>query len=317
MLLPVPNLTDAGIGETDVQEVLTSLLNDVGECRDRFLARVGRHDFANGTGAQFIRAVRSVRDVDGETDVLADWERAGLGRLRVLGEVKLAAQFMPRQGARYRARAARTMAQGAADHVTTVLIAPATYSAGGHAEARRFDVSIALEEILAWATASGAPGSALLRDALDRLAGGRPLGAKGLFPALHTALDAEIARRHLPFYVDNASTDWVFADGPSFGTGVRLRYRIKKGHAEVRLRREYRGDHALPGVKRPAYIRRVPANSETNYRHAGLRVTAATCAGNPTSADVEAIASALTDLADWWARRGPDAAQAATAAPVA
>jgi hypothetical protein len=294
----------AGIGEVDVQDVLARALAGAASFRDRLLARIGQGDFATDTGARFVRAVRSVHEADGETDVQADWMRDGIGRLRLMVEVKLGAQFMPQQGARYRARAARALAAGRADRATTVLLAPTSYFEGANVEARHFDLSVSLEEVLPWISDCDAPGAVLIREALDRLAAGQPLGGKGLFRSMHDAIAREIDARALPFRVTNHATDWVFLDHPAAGKGVRFRYRIREGVAELRLDKSFSGAHTLPGVTRPAYVVHLPRNTETVYRHSGLRVSDRTRAGTATDADVGAIVAALDELARWWAGRG-------------
>lgn len=66
----------------------------------------------------------SVNHSNGESDIVVDWERSDGKRLQVLIEVKLSAQFMPRQGARYRERALQEMRQDSGLDVRTGLLAP-------------------------------------------------------------------------------------------------------------------------------------------------------------------------------------------------
>lgn len=293
----------AGIGEVDVQDILARAFASVAPFRDRILARIGQGEFATETGACFISAVRSVSEADGETDVQADWTRAGVGRLRLLVEVKLNAQFMPLQGARYRARAARARAAALADRTTTLLLAPKAYLDGANVEARHFDVCVSLEEVLPWVADCDARGAVLIREALGRLAQGEPLGGKGLFRGIHDAIAREIEARALPFRVTNHATDWVFLDHPAAGKGVRFRYRIGEGVAELRLNKSFIGTHTLPGVTRPAFVVHLSRNAETVYRHSDLRVSNRARAGTATDEEIGAIVSALDELARWWADR--------------
>jgi len=291
---------DLGISEIHVQDAFASLLLSSVGFRTAFLARVGERA---GVNAQFYGATRSIHEQDGETDIQAEWRREDGGRLRVLIEVKLAAQFMPRQGERYQTRAARALAEGNAKRVRTVLLAPRLYFASANVEASRFDVLLALEDIVVWAGAEGAEVALPIRNALIRLANGRPLGAKGLYRNLHASLASESEHRQLQFRITNNATDWVFLDHPVAGKGVRFRYRISSGIAELRLNKSFPGDHALPGILLPTFITRLSKGTETVFRHSQLRVATSARSGDPSQADVSAIVTAFYELAKWWGVR--------------
>lgn len=117
---------------------------------------------------------------------------------------------------------------------------------------------------------------------------------------MHDGLAAEFARSGAPFRLTNHATDWVFLDHPACGKGVRCRYRIRGGHAELRLNKKFPADHSLPGVMLPAFVERIPAGMETVYRFRGLRVSESAKRGAPSEADVREIAAALGRLTEWW-----------------
>jgi hypothetical protein len=295
----VAPLREVELGEIAVQRAFTELLQDSREVRERFLRFIRATEFSEGSGGQFIRARRSVLD-KGETDVQLEWQ-VDSSRLRVLVEVKLLANFGRLQVTNYLARVRRARDHGLATRL--VLVAPREYFKSANADIHHFEFKLPFEQILEWADCS------LIRETLDRLAGKRPLGAKGLFRNLHEALARGLQANGLPFRITNKATDWVFLDHPACGKGVRLRYRIRDGIAELRLNRSF-GKVQISGAAVPPFITRRAAGSETIFRHNKLRVSDAARLGSPTDNDIGAICSALNEITEWWRSRGKIGAKA-------
>src|SRR5690606_19149287 len=195
--------------EAVVDTALVSLLESSESFRAWFLRRVVANDEISTSDVAFRGARRSVYHVNGESDVVAEWRSAD-GDVVVLIEDKLNASFQPDQGSRYAERA-RALAEAGAAAVRTVLLAPQQYLRAANPEARKFDVRLPLEEVIEAARACGCDEDAdVLAGAVQRVAEGSALGAKGLYPTVHAAIAAECERRGQGFRVTNNATDWVF-----------------------------------------------------------------------------------------------------------
>lgn len=139
--------------EAVVDTALVSLLESSESFRAWFLRRVVANDEISTSDVAFRGARRSVYHVNGESDVVAEWRSAD-GDVVVLIEDKLNASFQPDQGSRYAERA-RALAEAGAAAVRTVLLAPQQYLRAANPEARKFDVRLALEEVIEAARACG------------------------------------------------------------------------------------------------------------------------------------------------------------------
>lgn len=294
------------IGEVEVQEALVRLLDDSAAIRKRLLslAMDGR-DLAPST-LRYAGAKRSVVEGRSETDILAEWTRGSGQRVLIFIEVKLLANFMKRQGARYKERVAGAVERGDATHALSVLVAPEKYFAGANTEVRQFDALLALEEIVELAEKAESRERGLIVETLGRIASGRPLGAKGLHRGIHDALAAEFSRRDSPLRITNNATDWVFVDHPALDKGLRARYRISEGVVELRVNKSYGLPHtSLP--KPTGGLRQVSKNTETHFKLPPLSVTPGARKDSPSEPDVRAIADAMEGLVRWWVESRPSA----------
>jgi hypothetical protein len=296
---------DLPIGEIDVQVALAASLNQLANLRDEFLLAVNLGPYRDCNEGIFHTAVRSVREIDGESDLVVDWHHNLHGRARVLIEVKLAANFRDRQGERYRERSMRAVLRGDYQAVVTVLVAPRDYLAVANPESRHFDFALPLESFVNWDNARS-NNLRVVRDALDRLASGRPLGAKGLFQTLHFALASECARRKNGIVIRNNATDWVSLRYAECPTGMRLNYRIRQGVAEIRILKSYRGDRTLLEGANDARVSTVKSGGELFLKYQTLAVSNAARNGTPLDDDIVAIVDAFEYLREWWTRHVSD-----------
>ena len=291
---------DTEIAEPDVQRAILAAMHRSAALRDGLLQKAGRFARGDRDGFTYQGGVRSVVEGRSETDIQADWRHMNGQRLRFLIEVKLAAQFMPRQGSRYLERVQSALARGDAEHVQSILLAPASYFGGANPEMHKFNIHMSLEELVQLAKAQAGGETALINEALERIATGRPLGAKGLYRNLHDALFAEFEASGSMLTITNRATDWVFVAHPSFEKGVRARYRISEGLVELRISKHFRLPHSELPVPGLADCRRVLAGTETLYKLQHLRVSNGARANTPTDEDVALITSSLLRLVKWW-----------------
>ncbi|MEX2374102.1 MAG: hypothetical protein WD942_00745 [Dehalococcoidia bacterium] len=126
--------------EAIVDEALVELLTCSAAFREWFLATTAPDASAPYRDLTFRGATRSVTQGNGESDVVAEWSTPADERILILVEDKLTAGFQKHQGKRYAARAAQLVADGIADTVRTVLLAPAHYLQAANPEAMEFEV---------------------------------------------------------------------------------------------------------------------------------------------------------------------------------
>ena len=205
---------------------------------------------------------------------------------------------------------ASALSRGSASHASSVLLAPETYFRTANAEVRQFDALIALETLVALAGNSCPSERELICEALDRIASGRPLGAKGIYRGLHDALAAEFVRNGPLFRITNNATDWVFVDHPSLGKGVRARYRISEGLVELRINKAYPQPHLQLPAPGLAGMRRIAKNTETHFKLPPLAVSAGARANEPTASDLVLIRAAMQRLVEWWELVSPTSNEA-------
>ena len=291
--------SDTPIGEIAVQEALEDLLKSSAAVRVTILREVGVANFCDESSCVFIDANRSVTEPDGESDLVAEWANPSGARLRLLIELKLTAGFMRRQGARYVERARRAMRNAPHLTVRSVLVAPAAYLASANPEAGKFDVRISLESLLERDSVNLSVAQPI-EAALRRLAAGKPLGAKGLFPELHRAVNAECERRGNGLRVLNKPTDWVTLKGDAWPVGVNLNYRIRSGVAEIRVLASYKGPRDTLTVVNDARVQAATSGGEVFLKNKSLHVSPDAKRGTPSSADVAAIVTAMEALQSWW-----------------
>ncbi len=101
-------------------------------------------------GFHLDQANRSVNTDNGETDVDTKWTSEDGKSYTILCEVKLDAQFMDKQGQRYRERAETLVRSNKVTDAVTVLIAHSTYLRAANQEARYFDHWIKLDNLARW-----------------------------------------------------------------------------------------------------------------------------------------------------------------------
>ncbi len=290
---------DTSISEDAIQAALVDWLSSGNSASDALLGRLGFTNIDNESVWNFASATRSVWGGNGESDIVAKWTSSGDRRLQLLIEVKLTANFMDRQGARYQERAALLL-QGASDlTVRCVLVAPSAYLAGANPEAAEFDSRVPLEFFVANAPA-GAPCVQLISQALERIVEGKALGAKGLYPTLHLAVHAECERRQNRLSVHNKATEWITLKGNHWPAGVNLNYRIRAGIAEIRVLSSYQGPRDELLSADDALLRTVQAGGELFLKHKNLHVSDAAKSGGADYADVEGIVIAMEELQAWW-----------------
>jgi hypothetical protein len=295
----VTNNFDSSISEEAVQAALIDWLSSGGPPSDALLRRLGATDYCGESNGSLVAATRSVWSGNGESDIVAEWSSAGRKRLQLLIEVKLTANFMDRQGARYQDRARAFSERDRDVTVCCVLMAPAAYLSSANPEAAKFDHHVPLEFVLENSSPDD-PGVELISAALGRIAEGAPLGAKGLFPGLHHALQAACERRQNRLSVRNKATEWITLKGNHWPVGVNLNYRIRSGVAEIRVLSSYKGPRdALLGADN-ALLRAVQSGGELFLKHKALHVSDATKSGIADRDDLEAIVTAMEDLQDWW-----------------
>src|SRR4051794_9352584 len=94
------------LGEADVQRAIVKCLEESPGFRQAFLNSLQLPDSWQSAQVRFESAKQSVHTPNGETDVETNWLSVDGNRLAILCEVKLAAQFMPKQGERYCERSA-------------------------------------------------------------------------------------------------------------------------------------------------------------------------------------------------------------------
>jgi hypothetical protein len=292
------------ISEADLDAALAHYLAHAAGFGERLLAHVG-YPLETGTPAPVLRhAERSVRSLNGETDVVAEW-RCAAGRAVVLIESKLTAGFQPEQGARYAARA-RTIAPGA--FVRTLIIAPRAYLAAANPEVRQFDAAVSVEQVLDWmddcTLDTGQELRRRLAEGLRRAAAGLPTGSKGLFPDLHLAISERASARRNGLAISNNGTDWIFLCFPCKLPGVEMRYRIRSGIAELAFTPAFKGDltTVLQGVTAPLEVHSSGKNHHVRIRPGPLSPEA--FSGAATDPDISAILDALEALAAWWTQEG-------------
>src|SRR5688572_15948299 len=96
---------DTEIAEPDVQRAILAAITRSPTLRAGLLGKAGPTALSPYETLDYQGAVRSVIEGRSETDIQADWRHANGDGVRFLIEVKLSAQFMPRQGTRYLERA--------------------------------------------------------------------------------------------------------------------------------------------------------------------------------------------------------------------
>lgn len=195
---------------------------------------------------EFISAAASVWQGNGETDIVATWTSSAGQRFTLLIEDKLTAGFQDAQGARYAERAKVLRADGVT--CRSLLMAPKAYLAGANPEARFFDLTLALEDVVAAAarcSGQDCPHTGVLARTCERVSAGGVLGAKGLHPNLYEVIAEECERRKSGFRITNNATDWIFFDHPQRVKGVEIRYRIAEGLVELAITPAFRGDRDL------------------------------------------------------------------------
>ena len=165
------------------------------------------------------------------------------GGLRVLFENKFNADFQPRQGERYRARALQNSTANSARPCVTVLTAPSGYlhRKRHHPEARFFHHQFALDtEWRTWvqtAIAEGEPLTetlALIDGAIADYERGEFQGVKGKFPAVHRSIWAALAGHGSWYQKDGNDGDWVHIHHEQ-STAFKFHYRIKNAQVDVEL----------------------------------------------------------------------------------
>jgi hypothetical protein len=292
---------DLSISEPAVQAALVDWLMSGSPASDALVQHLGFADFCSTSAGAHVSATRSVWGGNGESDIVSDWTSAEGQRLQLLIEVKLTANFMDRQGARYQERAA-SINRGAKDITACcVLVAPAAYLNAANPETAKFDHRVPLEFFIENACRND-PGVQLISEALQRIAGDKPLGAKGLYPALHLAIEAACERRQNRLSVRNKATEWITLKGNHWPVGVNLNYRIRSGIAEIRVLSSYKGPRDELASVDDTLLQPVQAGGELFLKHKHLHVSDIAKSGCADSADVEAIVIAMEDLQTWWFR---------------
>jgi hypothetical protein len=243
----------------------------------------------------------------GETDVDTRWVADDGTRYGILCEVKLAAQFMPKQGERYQLRAADMARGGQTRAALAVLIAHSSYLRTASPEARWFDRTVRLDELPGWVRRDTTPQLAdevgVLGEAVTRMAEGKPLGAKGLHTDLYRAVADECVRRRNSLTITNRPTDWIYLKHPRMNcTGVNINYRVRDAIPEIRIWGSFKGDR--DGLVRACVDPVMPVVSGTHLflRLPALEVTAGAKSGAVTDAELASIVDACEWLAGWWSQ---------------
>jgi len=302
------SLESLGVQERDIDHCWEHYLKSSPYFRRRVLDALGELEFADPRGGRICRVAVSVADASGETDVLAEWRSKDGSRLVLLLEDKLNASFQPAQGQRYARRVASLNDPASASHGLSVLVAPRGYLNGAHQEMAYFDHMLPLEDVLEWMESAedmACPGAlARAREGLRRAAAGITLGAKGLFPDLHSALNDECHRRATGLAVRNNATDWVFFDHHARRTGLEIRYRIGAGISELAFTSAFKGDLAALQQRLPKRFRWSRSGTMSFIRKPEPRVSSGALNGAATKADVDIIVSSLHELVLWWESDG-------------
>jgi hypothetical protein len=291
------------IEERDMDRALAAFLSKLPEFRLRLLNHVGAEAFSDEHGGQFLRARVSVVDRTGETDLIAEWQRPAGDHLILLVEHKLTASFQPRQGARYAARA-NTLSQRPGMRALTLLVAPGSYLSTANPEARHFNFRVSLEDVASWASdtlnESCVHELGTVREAIQRVAAGGPLGAKGLFHDLHLALAVECERRSNGLSITNRPTDWVFFDHPILRTGMEIHYRISDAISEIALTKVFRFERStVQSWVFPPFHWHL-AGGSAFIRRLDISVSRDARAGRASERDVSHIVDSLEALVRWW-----------------
>jgi hypothetical protein len=285
------------ISETDVQAAIAALVESDSHVRHSLLRHIVGPTLRNSAADVTAHARQSVVGHKGETDILIDYQIENRG-LRVLTEVKLEAAFQPTQGARYGARAEAERSDGR--NCITLLVAPAVYLAAPNPEARKFQSTLSLEELLTWARPDTAHAQ-LIAEACRRIASGNALGAKGLFLGLYTAVANECEQRGSSLRILNRPTEWMSLKHPALPTGVNLNYRIRSAVAELRVLASYRGPRDC-FQSAPEGLSYVQSGGELFMKLPTLPVTTARRAGEPSMSDVQTIVDAFDQLVAHWVK---------------
>ena len=299
------------ISERHLDLALEELLRGSVPFCDRLLSELGMDAFASTMGGTLDTVAVSVESDSGETDVLAEWARPDGRRLLVFIEDKLTAAFQPTQGRRYASRV--TAANGIGVEARSVLVAPRSYLRVANPEVRFFDAQLAIEDMSEWGAAAPADNRiaaclSFLREAVRRVNEQQALGAKGLYPDLHAAIQAECDRRQNGLTVSGKATDWVFLEHPARESGITIRYRIKDAVSELALKPPFRGDRDLAlGACRSPFSTASSGTFKFVRAPVGALSANARC-GKCSADEVCRIVESLEALMDWWQAHGRPAA---------